>query len=201
MTRREAYNLLRGGFPEGVYFSPTAAKEMAAVLYDAMRLLGDHLPDQPASSEELARMARSRDVVAVSAERIDELETQIQSVSDGAQRDSASLHKRVEALEKRLLPPSAENSWAMLTTPELTAAVERLETELADIRKADSGRQYDRRRMLESIQGAEKMAEVAQERARAIEMELRGVRKSIAQLQAQWNNLRARLKALLSSAS
>ena len=208
MTRREAYNWLRRGSTEGVYFSPEVAGQLAAVLYEAMRSLGDHLPDQPDTIGPLtnlptveARLARLEAAHFDDGEWVSEpWRRAVENVSEGAQRDAADLHRRVAVIEKRLIPPNPDGSWALLTTPEATTAIERLETELAELRSR-VGNDDLRREVYAQVMGAEKMADAAHERARVIEIELRGMRKSITQLQAQWNNIRNRLKALLSSAS
>lgn len=205
-TLREWYGYLSAmsAAAKGGHFTLGAAdqQELLAVLSDAVRTTGGDAPTPAMTVEQrLMRLERSFFDEDEGAWVSEPWRRDILSVSEGAQRDSVDLHKRLAVVEKRFLPPVADQSWALLTTPEMTTAIERLETEVADIRNALALGQQERRASIDGIRGAEKMAEVAQERARAIEIELRGMRKSITQLQQQWQNIRNRLKALLSSAS
>lgn len=202
MTLREAYAWLRslsdaahGG---DLNIRGADVQKLLDVLAEALRTTGHERPWTV--EERLTRLERS---FFDDGEWVSEpWRRAVENVSEGAQRDSADLHRRVSALETRLTMPDPDGmSWALLTTPEATAAIGRLETELAEFRKREADRDYDRRAMLASIQVAEKVAESAQQRAKGVEVELRGVRKSITQLQAQWQNIRNRIKALLSSAS
>jgi chromosome segregation ATPase len=122
-------------------------------------------------------------------------------VSNGAQRDSADLHKRLQAIERRLVPPNPDGSWALLTTPEATTAIERLETELAEIRKHYGDEAYSDRQMSNRILAAEEKAAQADARSRTIVTKVSELDRGLKQLQAQWANLRQRFKALLSSDS
>jgi chromosome segregation ATPase len=121
----------------------------------------------------------------------------INRVSEGAQRDSADLHKRLQVIERRLVPPNPDGSWALLTTPEATTAIERLETELAEIRKHYGDEAYNGRHMSNRILAAEEKAAQADDRSRTIVAKVSELDRGLKQLQAQWTNLRNRIKALL----
>ena len=190
MTRREAYNLMRRGSVAGVELSASTAQEIAVLIYDAMRTAGEPLPDRiesyaaqgvvPPSLADLQVMARGRGCHVLTHEEWTDLQQRIESVSEGAQRDSLDLHKRLATLEKRLVPPNPDGSWALLTTPEATTAIERLETEMAELRNR-MGADSDVRRDLRNMQG-----------------EINATRRGLAQLQQQFQNIRDKFKALLS---
>jgi cell division septum initiation protein DivIVA len=119
-------------------------------------------------------------------------------VSEGAQRDSADLHKRLAVIEKRLMPPAPEDSWALMLPNEVTAAIEQIQKEFAKFR-ADYGHDAANHRSLrvEILTLRDQVVSV-DGRSRTIVSKVGELDRGFKHLQRQWDKLRARLRALLS---
>lgn len=215
-TLAELYDHLRALSAMGGFIDRADAQEFAATVHDAMRTMGltpeldaqaamASRPGQPRAtwpevSEVLIRLRRIE-----SAFRGEDGEwasepwkAMCERVSEGAQRDAADLHRRLALVEKRLVPPNPDGSWALLTTPEATTAIERLETEFAEFRKHEGTHADDHRLLWQTVHKAERGADEANARTKTLAEKVRGYEHQVKLLQQQFQNLRNKLKALLS---
>lgn len=186
MTIHDVFTLLHraASNPEhsAVRISNPICREMADAVQQAIMELCDE--DQVADLSPL-----------VPDVRLEGLAQRIQNVSEGAQRDSADLHKRVEVIEKRFADAArlvATGRDALLLPEEVTAAVDRIDRELAELRTNRGD--HDTRRLAaveQRVASAESRSQTALSTAQTLAKSFKG-------LEGQFQNLRGRLKALLS---